>query len=173
MEESMAGDEEGTALEALRSFRERSGSAEAECLIGRAEALDDQLPQHRRREELLERAESEQDMEREVAELVYELALDEGLEPAFAFELVRCGIGVQDHDVQVYGDALEDEEMTASAPPEELLAAEEPNSERAARERLLRSSFRRLRRHLEETDTAEAALRAFTAEPDVGPVRFL
>jgi hypothetical protein len=116
MEESMAGDEEGTALEALRNFRERSGSAEAECLIGRAEALDKQLPQHRRREELLERAESEQDMDREIAELVYELALDEGLEPAFAFELVRCGIGVQDHDVQVYGDALEDEELPAAAP---------------------------------------------------------
>jgi hypothetical protein len=172
MEPLKHGETETIAIEALQRFREGSGSPEGDCLVNRADALDRLLPHERRREELLERAGAD-GMERHFAELIHEVALDVGLEPAFAYELVRCGVGVQPLDEQVYGeDDVDEEEMVSSEPPDELLVPDERDPVVAARERRLRVSFRRLRRHLEAQSSAEAALRAFTSEPDVGRLEY-
>jgi hypothetical protein len=156
---------ENGAVDALRRYRAREGDAAA-CLIGRASALERQAPQERRRTELLDRAERD-GIGRDFAERIYDIASDVGLEPAFAYELIRCGVGVQPLDTRVYGAAgPSGEELTAEAPPGELL---DPGSRQPdAREQRMHASFRRLRRHLEAEPDAEAALRAFTAEPDVG-----
>jgi hypothetical protein len=165
---------QAAALAALREFRSREGNAEVACLLGRAESLDRQLPHERRREELIERAIAEQRLPRAFAEQVFEIARDEGLEPAFAFELVRCGVGVQDLEEQVYHDSGQPSEdgMTMQTPPEELVAGAPTEPVAAVRELRLRSSFRRLRRHLESSLSAEDALLAFTAEADVGRLQY-
>jgi hypothetical protein len=104
-------------------------------------------------------------MSPELADLLYDIARDEGLDPALAFELVLSGLGV-------------------ALPPEGLVnAPEEPASDKYApgwvvtppappdlllRERTLRLSFRRLRGLLERHPDAGEALAAFAREPDVG-----
>ncbi len=160
---------ESAALEALDRFRtwiaQDGGNAQGiECLIHRAAEVEEESGRHRRRVELIDRAVKEDHVDPELAEEVYDLAREEGVEPAFAFELVRCGVAVRDLDteepdatytVRGYPNWLE------SLPPEE-----------ARRERLLRSSFRRLRGLLEEHGSAEDALIAFAREPDVGEVEY-
>ena len=104
-------------------------------------------------------------MSPELADMMYDIARDEGLDPALAFELVLSGLGV----VPPEGGLVNAPEqpstdkyapgwvVTPPAPPDLLL-----------RERTLRLSFRRLRALLEEHQGAEEALTAFAREPDVG-----
>ncbi|HEX6909346.1 MAG TPA: hypothetical protein VF142_03075 [Longimicrobium sp.] len=108
-------------------------------------------------------------MSDELAEMLYDVAREEGLDPALAYELVRSGLGV-----------MPPAEGTHNAPefattdkyrPEWLEPAVDPDT--LLRERTLRLSFRRLRALLEQhTDDAVAAFRAFAREPDVGPVGY-
>src|SRR5690606_36880212 len=80
------------ALDALARYREqraRDGGRRAEgaeCLLQRALVSDTGEPKLRRRVELVERAVEEGWMDRETAGEVYDVAREEGLEPAFAFE---------------------------------------------------------------------------------------
>lgn len=151
------------ALEALARFREREGVSDAgrELLLRGPEAED--AP--KRRSELIEWAEREHGMPRDRAMLIYDIAREEGLEPAFAYELVRCGVGVRD-----LPEPSADETVVEGPP--EWVAPPAPAEVSPARERLLRASFRRLRRHLDDAPTAEAAIAAFVAEPDVGEVAY-
>jgi len=153
------------ALERYRSRARDGGDGDGiECLIRRAHVAEDEAARHRRRAELIERAVKE-GMDRELAAEVYDIAREEGIEPAFAFELVRCGVAVRDMG--------EPPEATYSLRgfPSWLEAPPEPEEE-ASRERMLRTSFRRLRHLLETHDSPEEALIAFAREPDVGEVEY-
>lgn len=126
----------------------------------------------RRREDLVEQAVERTYLTRAHAELIYDIAADEGLEPAFAFELVRSGVAVCEpprgrvppRDTSVEGAP----EWIAPAAVSEPLPTED-----LVRERRMRSSFRRLRGHLERCETPEDAIEAFCAEPDVSDCGYL
>ncbi|HEX7051684.1 MAG TPA: hypothetical protein VF188_15880 [Longimicrobiales bacterium] len=152
-------------LSALARYRERRAldgaeTSGAECLLERVPRVEHLAERHRRRIELIERAVHEGWISAEEAAEVYDVAREEGLEPAFAFELVRCGVAV-----------CEPEEVPPEAPevlkgqPEWLESPVRPGA--AVRERRLRMSFRRLRGLLERYGTPEEALTAFAQEPDV------
>jgi hypothetical protein len=168
-ERSPMGDEQKRTLEAYERFRTADDVTgdDVACLLTGARRLARESGRERRRETLIERA-AATGLSRDFAELIYTTALQEGVEPAFAFELVRCGVGVRPLDELVYAESPDEDTMTMSAPPDELLAPVRPQDEAAERERRLRLSFRRLRHHIEAHSTPEAALSAFAAEPDVG-----
>jgi hypothetical protein len=164
---SNAGDR---ALEALKEYRSRHEVTDpgVACLLSRASSADALEGAARRREELIRRAVAD-GVPAEAAEQVYAIALEEGVEPAFAFELARCRVGVLDLE-EAAGQEPTDDGLVIQGPPEEMLEPA-PDADVMRRERRLRASYRRLRTHLERSDTAEAALRAFAAEPDVGQYR--
>lgn len=159
------------ALRALERYRERraldggSVSDGPECLVRRAPVADRIAAHRRRRSELIERAVREDGLDRDLAADVYDIAREEGVEPAFAFELVRCGVAVLDLD-EVEPEA----ESVAQAVPTWY---ESPHPAEARRERQLRTSFRRLHSLLERHATAEEALIAFAREPDVGGSKYV
>jgi hypothetical protein len=99
----------------------------------------------------------------DAAELLYDIALEEGLDPAIGLELVRARLAV----APPHGD-----EGPADAPatdrylPAWIFPATPPA--RLEQERTMRVSFRRLRGFLESQGDVEAAFRRFAAEPDVG-----
>jgi hypothetical protein len=105
----------------------------------------------------------------ELAEMMYDVAREEGLDPVAAFELVRCGMGVLPPS-----DGIDNAPVFATTDkyrPEWLEPPVDPDT--LLRERTLRFSFRRLRALLEEhTGDATEAFRAFAREPDVGPVGY-
>lgn len=159
------------ALERYRTGRKPDGGELeadpriAECLLRRADEIEEMAGRQRRRIELVERAVDEGWTDRELAEEAYDIAREEGLEPAFGLELVRCGVAVCEPP---------DSELEATSAvrghPEWLEPPVEP--EEATRERRLRLSFRRLRHLLEERRNPEEALLAFAAEPDVRECEF-
>lgn len=120
----------------------------------------------RRREDLTARA-LEAGHSREYADLIYDVAEEEQLDPAVAFEVVLAGVGVRD-----LGDQAPDhwQETQVEAPPQWIEPA--PSAPEAARERHMRITFRRLRRHLETAPSAAEAVEAFVREPDVGDIEY-
>jgi hypothetical protein len=105
----------------------------------------------------------------ELAEMLYDVARDEGVDPVLAFELVRCGLGVMPPSGGV--ENAPNFATTDKYRPEWLEPPVDPDS--MLRERTLRFSFRRLRALLEQhTGSAADAFRAFAREPDVGPVGY-
>ena len=108
---------------------------------------------------MVEDAVHEAGMDRELAEEVYDVAREEGVEPAFAFELVRCGVAVCGPEEPPAAESI------VTGRPAWLEPAI-PSAE-ATRERRLRNSFRRLRSLLERHETPEEALIEFAREPDV------
>jgi hypothetical protein len=171
-EQAMA-DREERASHALHAYRERRRRRRAEdTWFGSAEGLlgddgADAAERARRRMDVIEEAQAE-GMSPELAEMMYDVAAEEGLDPAFAFEVVRSGLGV--------------------APPPEGVAnaAEQPASDKyyptwllpasptddVLRERMLRLSFRRLRSLLETHADPAEAFRLYAREPDVGVYGF-
>lgn len=135
----------------------RDGTA---CLLERSDEISQKSGRERRRLELVEGAVSHSRMPRDLAEEAYDLAREEGLEPAFGLEIARCGIAV----CEVPDQEVEPASVVGVSP--EWLDEPVPEGE-ADRERRLRLSFRRLRRLLEESGTPEEALRTYAAEPDV------
>ena len=175
MDRTSEAEPEKRAEHALGAYRERRRRRRAEdtyfgsadCLLSKAEAGVEGREREKRREEILSDA-AEHGMPPRLAELLYEVARDEGLDPALAFELVRCGIGV-----------LPPEEGVTNAPsqptsdpyvPEWLGSASTPDD--LLQERTLRLSFRRLRGQLETHSDVDEAFRAFAREPDVGAVGY-
>lgn len=122
---------------------------------------------HRRQDELLDIATDEDGMPRSLAELVYDLAAEESLPPAYALALVACGVGVQ----ELTAPESTDDESIQQDPPGWVAEADLTPAE-IARERRLRASMRRLRAHIEKADSAEGAVDSFLAEPDVGHVTY-
>jgi hypothetical protein len=169
-------EQEATAGRALAAYRERRrlrrgedtffGSADA--LLAAAEAGLDAEGARSRRSEVTGEA-LEAGMSSELADLLYDIARDEGLDPALAFELVRGGVGVvppADGLLNAPSQPTTDKYapgwvVTPATPPDLML-----------RERTLRLSFRRLRRLLEAHEAIEEALLAFAREPDVGPTGY-
>lgn len=102
MAEHQAGSESGpeqrigTALGALARYRQRRAfdGARLDCLLERLESTEDDSAHRRRRAEMVGRAVTEERLPHWLAEEIYDIAREEGLEPAFAFELVRCGVAV-------------------------------------------------------------------------------
>lgn len=122
----------------------------------------------RRQESLMELAETELGLGRAYAEQVYALAEEEQLEPIYAFQLIRCGIGVR--ELTPPEQDLEEFSASQEAPPDWVGEAVVELDD-AALERTLRATFRRLRSHLESAASTEMAVEAFLAEPDVGAVQ--
>lgn len=108
-------------------------------------------------------------MSDELAEMLYDVAREEGLDPVLAYELVRSGLGVLPP-----ADGVENAPQFATSDkyrPEWLESPVDPDT--VLRERTLRFSFRRMRGLLQQhTGDAAAAFRAFAREPDVGPVGY-
>lgn len=161
------------ALGAYRERRRRRRSEDtyfgsADALLANAEAGVGGPERESRRQEILDEA-AEAGMPPVLAELLYDVARDEGLDPALAYELVRCGIGVLPPE----GGVSNAPSQPSSDPyaPEWLLDAPLPPDE-LIRERTLRVSFRRLRALLEEHHDMDQAFRAFAREPDVGAVGY-
>ena len=137
-----------------------------DSLVERAEQIaSDSSP--RRRVELVERAVAE-GRSVEFADMVYDLAEEEGVDPAFAFELVLNGIGVRD-----LGEPNDDgwlETQVEAAP--DWVTREQPPSGDAARERHMRTTFRRLRRMFEKHGSPKGALEALAREPDIAEIEY-
>lgn len=116
-----------------------------------------------RRSSILAEAEAE-GMPLELAEFLYDIAWEEGLDPALGFEVVRTGLGVAPPP----GGISSSTETPSSDKylPTWIFPASPPD--RLLRERMLRLSFRRLRSFLEEHEEVDEAFRRFAAEPDVG-----
>lgn len=162
---------EESAQHALQAYRERRRRRRAddtffgssECLLNGDNELLGKEERARRRADIVKEAE-ESGMSHDLAELLYDVALDEGIDPALAYELVRTGLGVAPPDGGVSN--------AASAPssdkyfPTWMFPAESPDE--ILRERMLRVSFRRLRSILEENAEVEEAFKLFANEPDVG-----
>jgi hypothetical protein len=156
------------ALDAYRERRRRRRADDtwfgsADCLVVCTAAGVDPAELARRRIDIQEEAEAE-GMSPDLAGLLYDVALDEGLDPALGYELVRSGLGVipppegvENAPEQPSSDKYSPLWLTPPIPPDELL-----------RERMLRLSFRRLRALLEQHERPEDAFRAFAREPDVG-----
>lgn len=123
-----------------------------------ADAGDLEGGREHRREALLERAES-RGLGRGEAEKAYDLALEEGLEPAYALAVVVEGISVRNFGGGASPDATE------SVEPEWI--DRPPSREDATQERRLRETFRRLRSFVDREESPQEALRQFAREPDL------
>ncbi|HEX8276558.1 MAG TPA: hypothetical protein VF615_28215 [Longimicrobiaceae bacterium] len=164
-------DREASASHALHEYRERRRRRRAEdtyfgssdCMLSKTEREGGESDLTSRRVEIMEAAQ-QSGMPPELAELLYDVARDEGLDPALGYELVRCGLGVCPPDdglsnapMQPTTDKYRPEWLDPAVPPDTLL-----------RERMLRLSFRRLLSLLERHPEVDDAFRAFAREPDVG-----
>lgn len=155
-------------LEAFRERRRRRRADDtffgsSQVLLAGAESGLDDVRLERRRVDIMEDAE-EAGMPSELAQLMYGVAIEEGIDPALGLELVRSGLGV-----------APPEDGVANAPAAPATDKYLPGwmfgaapTDRMLRERMLRVSFRRLRGLLEEHDELDAAFHAFAEEPDVG-----
>lgn len=162
----------GHLLEAYRERRRRRRSEDTyfgsvDVLLGDVEKDVEERERQRRRCEFLDEA-AEAGMSQDLAERLYEIAWDEGIDPVLGFELVRSGLGVcppeegvSNAPSQPTADRYLPEWMFPPMPPDELL-----------RERMLRTSFRRLRKLLEEHEDLDDAFRAFADEPDVDHIGY-
>ncbi|MEX2570998.1 MAG: hypothetical protein WD737_06810 [Gemmatimonadota bacterium] len=162
---------EQSAHRALEGYRERRRRRRGEDTYFGSSAVFRQAAEEgfsveeldSRRSSILEEAQ-EDGLPRDLAELLYDIAGEEGLDPAVGYELVRTGLGVAPPAEGVSTVAQEPAAdkylppwMFPATPPDQLL-----------RERMLRVSFRRLRGFLEAEEDIDEAFRKFAREPDVG-----
>jgi hypothetical protein len=140
-----------------------AGEAARECLRQGVAAL---AATERRHESLMAWAESTLGLTREHAEQVYALAEESGLEPVYAFLLIRCGIGVQ----ELEAPAQDADEAAAQQTPPDWVGTDHVRLDDVTVERRLRTTFRRLGTHLERASTVSAAVEAFLSDPDVDAV---
>jgi hypothetical protein len=169
--ESTGGEREESAGYALDAYSERRRRRRAEdtyfgsadVLLERVESGWGEGERTQRRIEVLRQAEAD-GMPLELAEMLYDIAREEGVDPGLAYELVRSGLGVippqegvSNAPSQPETDKYVPEWLGPAMPPDDLL-----------RERMLRLSFLRLRGLLRQHQEVADALRAFANEPDVG-----
>jgi hypothetical protein len=156
------------ALEAYRERRRRRRGEDTyfgtvDLLVGSAHEGLGERELDRRRSEIMDDAE-EIGMSQDLVELLYDVALEEGIDPSLGFDLVRSGLGVApppDGVSNAPADPMVDRYLPAWMFPAEP-------TDRMLRERMLRISFRRLRAFLEEHEDVDAAFDHFANEPDVG-----
>lgn len=164
-----------SASHALHGYQERRRRrraddtyfGSADVLVGNLEEDLEERELQRRLSEFIAEAEAA-GMSRDLAERIYEVAREEGIDPLLAFELVRSGLGVTPPEEGVSNAPTEPtsdkylpEWMFPPMPPDSML-----------RERMLRFSFRRLRKLLEEHEELDDAFHAFADEPDVDHVGY-
>lgn len=133
------------------------------CLQERARVLAELPDRERRHLEVIESAQARTGLPLTTLELAYELALEEGLDPALALEVLVCKIAVVELSEPV------SEEAHSLAPPEwvsPVVPVGVPE-ETVVLERHMRKTFRRLRHMLELHQELSAAVDAFGREPDV------
>jgi hypothetical protein len=163
---------EARAGHALAAYRERRRRRRAEdtwfgsasCTLEQSEAALAREEVVTRRQELLEEAVRD-GMPLTLAEQLYDVAREEGLDPSLGYELVRCGLGICPPEEGV-SNASDQPVSDKYAPAWVLQPSADPDE--VLRERMLRLSFRRLRHLLEEHPEPAEALRSFAREPDVG-----
>lgn len=156
---------------ALHSYRERRRRRRGEdTFFGSLDALLEQSEKgleprevQRRRSDLIDEAVA-CGMSHDLAELLYEVAREEGLDPGLGLELVKSGLGVcpppdgiSNESAAPASDKYLPPWMFPASPTDHML-----------RERTLHVSFRRLRSLLESHHDIEEAFRSFAREPDVG-----
>jgi hypothetical protein len=107
-------------------------------------------------------------MSPELAEMMYDVAAEEGLDPVLAYELVCSGLGVAPPAGGVANAS--DQPASDKYYPTWLFPASPTDD--VLRERMLRVSFRRLRSLLETHADPDEAFRAYAREPDVGVYGF-
>ena len=162
-------DREARADRALNAYRERRRRRRGEdtwfgsaaCMV---ETAAPAVETAQRRTEVLDEA-TAGGMPLSLAEQLYDVGREEGLDPALALELVRCGLGICPPDDGV-SNAPSQPASDKYAPGWLLQPASPPDD--LLRERMLRLSFRRLRALLEQHPQPADAMRAFAREPDVG-----
>lgn len=162
----------GRVLEAYQERRRRRRAEDtyfgsADTLLEAVEEGLGERERAQRRIEILRQAE-EDGVPPELAEMLYDVAREEGIDPALGYELVRSGVGVMppaegvsNAPSQPEVDRYVPEWLAPAIPPDDLL-----------RERMLRLSFRRLHSLLEQHQEVGEALRAFVREPDVGYIGY-
>lgn len=104
---------------------------------------------------------------REYADRIFDLAVEEHLDPAVAFDVVLARLGVRE-----LAEAQPDNwaETQVGAPTAWIEPATPPAE--ADRERQMRLTFRRLRSLVDQHGSTENALATFKREPDVGTVEY-
>jgi hypothetical protein len=142
-------------------------SKRTEALLERSAKLDWAPGAGRRHEELIEQAMAAGHT-REYAEMIFAVAIEEQLDPAVAFEVVRSGVGVR----ELAGSSPDQSEEAQVEAPPAWVSDESFHTEVAMRERLVRTTFRRLRATIEGSSSVVEAMRAFVREPDVGDVEY-
>lgn len=158
----------GHVLEAYRERRRRRRADDTffgseSCLLKPVEGSASQ-DGVRRRAELMDDA-HQAGMSPELADMMYDIATEEGLDPMLAFELVRSGLGIAPPEEGIENSPSQP--TSDKYTPGWLMQPPEP-TDTMLRERMLRLSFRRLRGLLEANAEPEEAFRAFAREPDVG-----
>lgn len=155
----------------LDAYRERRRHRRgADTYFGSVDALLEQVErgiepselEHRR--STLVRDAEDVGMPRELAELLYEVAREEGLDPALGFELVRSGLGVCPPP-EGFSNAATGPSTDKYLPP--WMFPPVP-TDLMLRERTLHLSFRRLRSLLEKHHDIDEAFRQFASDPEVG-----
>lgn len=162
---------EESAHHVLQGYRDRRRRRRGEdtyfgsvdCLLEHTESGVGEAELERRRSDLMNDAD-EAGMPRELAELLYDVAREEGIDPALGFELVRSGLSVCPPDGGVSTETSAP--ATDKYLPPWMFPATPPD--RIARERALHTSFRRLRSLLERYHDVDQAFKQFANEPDVG-----
>ncbi|HEX6063282.1 MAG TPA: hypothetical protein VFZ04_03630 [Longimicrobiales bacterium] len=134
-------------------------------LIQRAEQITSDTVS-RRRIDLVERAVAD-GHSIEFADLIFDIAEEEQVDPALAFELVLTGIGVRE-----LAPPNDDQwvETQVEAPPAWVTQPDGPAG--AAAERHMRTTFRRLRAAFEQHESPRAAVEAFASQPDVAEMKY-
>ena len=165
-------DTETHADHVLEAYRERRRRRRADdtffgsssCLIGHDPDGSGEGDGIRRRAELMDDARAA-GMSPELADMMYDIAVEEGLDPGLAFELVRSGLGVAPPEEGI--DNAPSQPTSDKYTPGWLMQPPSP-TDTMLRERMLRLSFRRVRGLLETHPDPAEAFRAFEREPDVG-----
>lgn len=121
----------------------------------------------RRREHLVEKA-AQAGFSVEFADEIYDIAEEEKIDPAIAFEVVLSGRGVLEL-VEPEPETWAETQVEAAP---QWISPEAPEPTDATRERRLRLTFRRLRSLIESESSTDEALRIFDQQPDVGPVHY-
>lgn len=104
---------------------------------------------------------------REYADRIYDVALEEHLDPAIAFDVVLARLGVREL-AEAHPDNWAETQVGA---PTAWIEPATPPAE-ADLERQLRLTFRRLRSLVDQHGSTDTALAAFKREPDVGTVEY-
>ncbi|MGH7460016.1 MAG: hypothetical protein ACREMA_03180 [Longimicrobiales bacterium] len=156
--------ESGTTQRTGRGNRREA--AWLRCLREQARLLEQVPVLERRRTDLVAGVAERSGASLAALDIAYDRALEEGLDPALALEIVGCGVAVI--------DLTEPEPVEGThtlRPPDWVAPVTEPPSEQVL-ERRMRLTFRRMRAMLEKTSDLESAVERFSNEVDVGPFTY-